>query len=284
MVVRNMDPFILLQQVLPKHGLSRLIGVAAECSTRSGMMAPLARYAIDAFARAYAVNMQEADRVALEDYACFNDFFTRALRAGARPVADAPDVIVSPSDGRLGQHGEIQAGALVQAKGHRYAAADLLASADYARAFAGGYFVTIYLAPKDYHRVHAPETGVLTAARYVPGELFSVNPRTEASVPGLFARNERLVCELQTAFGPLALVMVGALIVAGIRAVWHDGPRPSRSASQPPIQFQRGAELGHFQLGSTVVLCLPPGRYTLADGVAIGQPLQMGQPLLRRHS
>ena len=277
-----MDPFIVLQHVLPKHGLSRLVGMAAECSTHSGVLAPFARYAIDAFAKAYGVNMLEADRVALSDYTSFNDFFTRALRPGARTVAAAPDVIVSPSDGRLGQHGKLEAGALVQAKGHRYSAATLLANADYAREFAGGYFVTIYLAPRDYHRVHTPEACTLTAARYVPGELFSVNPRTEAGVPGLFARNERLVCELQTAFGPLALVMVGALIVAGIRAVWHDGPRPSWSASRAPIPFQRGTELGHFQLGSTVVLCLPQGQYTLAEGVATGQPLQMGQPLLRR--
>ncbi len=277
-----MDPFILLQHVLPKHGLSRLVGLAAECSTRSGVLAPLARYAIDAFAKAYDVNMREADRVSLSEYTSFNDFFTRALRPDARTVADAPHVIVSPSDGRLGQHGKLEAGALVQAKGHRYSAAELLANAHYAREFAGGYFVTIYLAPRDYHRVHAPEAGTLTAARYVPGELFSVNPRTEAGVPGLFARNERLVCELQTAFGPLALVMVGALIVAGIRAVWHDGPRPSWSASQTPIPFKRGAELGHFQLGSTVVLCLPQGNYKLAEGVASGQPLRMGQPLLSR--
>ena len=279
-----MDPFVSLQHLLPKQGLSRLVGMAAECSTRSGLMAPLARYAIGAFAKAYAVDMQEAERVALSDYASFNDFFTRALRSGARPVADAPDVIVSPSDGRLGQHGKVDRGALIQAKGHRYSSADLLANAAYASEFEGGYFVTIYLAPKDYHRVHAPDACTLTSARYVPGELFSVNPRTEAGIPGLFARNERLVCELRTAYGPLALVMVGALIVAGIRAVWQDGARPTRPATHSPVHFARGDELGHFRLGSTVVLCLPPGEYALTDGLAAGQALQMGQQLLRRLS
>lgn len=279
-----MDAFILLQHLLPKHGLSRFAGWVADLSTQRGITAPVARQIIRNFARVYGVNMAEAERTRLEDYDSFNDFFTRALRDGARPVDARPDIVVSPSDGRLGQHGPIHDGLLVQAKGHRYRVAELLANEDYARAFTGGWFVTIYLAPSDYHRVHSPEAAALERATYVPGELFSVNPRTEAGVPGLFARNERLVCALRTEFGPLALTMVGALIVSGIRAVWQHGHSPDHTASHAPVTFTRGGEIGQFRLGSTVVLCLPPGSYALAEGVRTGEPVRMGAPLLRRLS
>ncbi len=277
-----MDAFVLLQHLLPKHGLSKLAGAIADCSTRRGPLAPFARFTISHFARKYAVNLAEAERTEFSDYDSFNDFFTRALKPDARPVDLRPDVVVSPSDGRLGQHGPIHDGLLVQAKGHRYRVAELLANEDYARAFAGGWFVTIYLAPSDYHRVHAPAAATLERATYVPGALFSVNPRTEAGVPGLFARNERLVCALRTDDGPLALTMVGALIVSGIQTVWQVGPTPDHTASHAPVSFSRGGEIGQFRLGSTVVLCLPPGDYRLADGVGTGDPVRMGAPLLQR--
>jgi phosphatidylserine decarboxylase len=277
-----MDAFVLLQHLLPKHGLSRLAGAIADSSTRRGLMAPFVRWGIRHFVRKYAVDLAEAERTQLSDYDSFNDFFTRALKPGARPVDARADIVVSPSDGRLGQHGPIHDGLLVQAKGHRYRVAELLASEDYARAFAGGWFVTIYLAPSDYHRVHSPEDATLDHATYVPGELFSVNPRTEAGVPGLFARNERLVCALRTAHGPLALTMVGALIVSGIETVWQVGPTPDHTASHAPVTLARGGEIGQFRLGSTVVLCLPPGTYRLADGVRAGEPVRMGAPLLQR--
>ena len=279
-----MDPFILLQHLLPKHGLSMFGGLVADMSTQRGITAPLARLIIRNFARVYGVNMAEAERTRLEDYDSFNDFFTRALRDGARPVDARPDIVVSPSDGRLGQHGPIHDGLMVQAKGHRYRVAELLADENYARAFTGGWFVTIYLAPRDYHRVHSPEAAALDRAAYVPGELFSVNPRTEAGVPGLFARNERLVCALRTDYGPLALTMVGALIVSGIRTVWQAGHSPDHTASHAPVSFTRGGEIGQFRLGSTVVLCLPPGSYALAEGVRAGEAVRMGAPLLRRLS
>ncbi|MGO1394334.1 MAG: archaetidylserine decarboxylase [Halomonas sp.] len=245
--------FSLLQYPLPHHALSRLTGKFAQCDNTW-----VKNTLIKAFIKRFNVDMSQALEPDPSTYATFNDFFTRALKADARPLGDG---ILSPADGTLSQYGRLQAGQLVQAKGHTYSAQTLLGGETaLAEEFLGGSFATVYLSPRDYHRVHMPATGTLREMIYVPGRLFSVNQATADYVPGLFARNERLVCIFDTEQGPMAMVLVGAMIVAAIETVWSGqvtplAGHPQRMQFGQPITLEKGAEMGRFKLGSTVVMC-----------------------------
>ncbi len=270
-----MHPFVRLQQALPQHRISRLVGALA-ASTVPWLRTLLVR----TFARAYGVDMAEAARPDLGSYRSFNDFFTRALADGARPIDAAPAAVVSPADGAVSQVGVIERGELIQAKGIRYSFA-ALAGACADPAFEGGAFATVYLSPKDYHRVHLPIAGRLVRTVAIPGRLFSVNATTEQGVEGLFAVNERLVCDFETAHGRMLVVLVGALIVASIETVW-DGPRsPYRETkvTTHDLAFEKGAEIGRFLLGSSVVLAFEPGRVRLDDTLAPGTVVRMGRSI-----
>ncbi|MDY7115652.1 archaetidylserine decarboxylase [Halomonas sp. SSL-5] len=269
--------FALIQYPLPHHLLSRLVGRLAECRQ------PALRNAlVRTFIRRFGVDMAEAAEPDPTAYATFNDFFTRALAADARPIGEG---VVSPADGRLSQFGAIEAGQLLQAKGHRFSAEALLGGdVDAASRFLGGSFATVYLSPSDYHRVHMPLAGTLTEMVYVPGRLFSVNAATTEHVPGLFARNERLVCHFDTEQGPMAMVLVGAMIVAAIETVWAGQITPlprggvQRIRFDNPIRLEKGAEMGRFKLGSTVVMAFSE-PVDFADGLEPGAKVQMGQSL-----
>ncbi len=266
--------FAGLQRLLPHHALSRAVGHLAR-SERPWVRRPFIR----GFARLYGVDMTEAERPDLDDYRSFNDFFTRALRADARPPDPDPLALLSPVDGTVSQAGAIREDRLLQAKGHSYTLRSL-AGRDCPE-LEGGTFVTVYLAPGDYHRIHLPAAGRLVATRAIPGALFSVNARTEAAVTDLFCRNERLACWFETAFGPMLVVMVGALIVASIETTWGDVASPYRQEQHHSWDrsYPRGAEIGRFLLGSTVIVCCPPGALTLRDDLAHGQRVRMGQRL-----
>ena len=274
--------FILFQNIVPQHLLSRCTGFLA------GLRGPLwlKNGLIKRFIRHFGVDMTEAAEPDYTRYACFNDFFTRPLREGARPLADAD--ILCPADGAISQLGDITNGLLFQAKGRYFSAEDLLGG-DQARAaqFQGGQFATIYLSPKDYHRVHMPVAGRLTGTCYIPGQLFSVNTVTAQNVDRLFARNERLVCYFDTAHGPMAMILVGAMVVAGIETVWSGqvAPPPKRPVSvdyenlPEPVELARGAEMGRFMLGSTVILLFPEGAMGFDDRYLAGTSTVMGQAL-----
>ena len=240
------------------------------------------------FVRRYQVDMTLAENPEPSGYASFNAFFTRPLRAGARPIADHPDDVVSPADGVISQLGHIENGRMVQAKGRWFTVAELLRCAPQQTArFEDGAFVTIYLSPRDYHRVHMPFTGKLKEMSYVPGRLFSVNQATTSVLPKLFARNERMVAHFDSALGPIAVVMVGALFVGSIETVWHGliTPPHGQSAaawSYPPGKnLDRGEEMGRFNMGSTVVVLLPANAVIWADNLASGSPVKMGQAIGR---
>ena len=246
------------QYLLPKLALTRLAGRFAS-SQSGGLTTGVIRW----FVRRYNVNMAEAAEPDLTAYATFNDFFTRPLKPGARPL-DAADW-VCPVDGAISQLGPISGDQVFQAKGHSYSTTALVGGdASLASQFQDGQFATIYLSPRDYHRIHMPCAGSLTRMVYVPGELFSVNPATARGVPGLFARNERVVCVFDTAFGPMVLVLVGATIVGSMATVWHGMVNPPRlpdvrtwTYEDDHITLGQGAEMGRFMLGSTVVMLWP---------------------------
>ncbi|MDT0631602.1 archaetidylserine decarboxylase [Rubrivirga sp. S365] len=267
-----MSPFVRLQHAIPQHFLSRAIGRLA-ASEVPWLSAPL----VHLFAKAYAVNMAESERPGLRDYRSFNDFFTRSLAPGARPVDPDPSAVVSPADGVVSQSGVVERGELIQAKGVRYSLgglADVCAGPEYE----GGAFATVYLSPKDYHRVHLPVAGRLVRTVAIPGKLFSVNASTEGEVEGLFAINERLVCEFETAFGKMLVVLVGALIVASIETVW-DGPRSpykTKQVVEHDRAFETGDEIGRFLLGSSVVLAFERGGVTLDPSLVAGAEVRMG--------
>ena len=272
-----MHPFIALQRLLPQHGLSRTLGWFANSRQRN-----LKALLINAFAAAYPVDFTECEGDGADDFASFNDFFTRRLRPDARPIAGGEGAIACPADGTVSQAGPIEQGALLQAKGHAYPLADLLGDASWAATFAGGSFATIYLAPHNYHRVHAPCAARLVSTLEVPGRLFSVNAVTERNIAGLFVQNERLVLRLEAAFGEVALVLVGALIVASIEAAWSDGPtspyRQRRLRSVEDVAFQRGDEVGAFLIGSTAVAVFP-AAVRLRGDLAPGTPVRMGETI-----
>ncbi|WP_071872962.1 archaetidylserine decarboxylase [Atopomonas hussainii] len=276
--------FITAQYLLPHHLLSRLIGFAAECR------APWFKdRLIGWFAKQYQVNMSEAEVEDLTAYEHFNAFFTRALKDGARPLDNTEGSILCPADGAISQLGKIEHGRVFQAKGHSFSVTELLGG-DSARAepFMGGEFATVYLSPKDYHRVHMPLTGTLREMVYVPGRLFSVNQTTAENVPELFARNERVVCTFDTERGPMAVVLVGAMIVASIETVFAGLVTPPKRAlktvrydesSRQPIVLERGAELGRFKLGSTAIVLFGPEQVQWAAELGETSPVRMGQQL-----
>jgi len=275
--------FVMSQHVLPKQALTVLAGKLA--SSRGGA---LTTAVIRWFVQRYGVNMAEAANPDIASYASFNDFFTRPLRAGARPLAQAD--LVCPVDGAISQFGPIEHDQIFQAKGHTYSTTALVGG-DRALAsqFDGGHFATIYLSPKDYHRIHMPCDGRLTRMIHVPGELFSVNPATARGVPGLFARNERVVCVFESPFGPFVLVLVGATIVGSMATVWHgqvNPPRPGKVRDwrydDGAVTLRQGDEMGRFLLGSTVVMLFPTAtRDTMRFNPAWGPagPVRMGEAM-----
>ena len=278
--------FVALQYLLPHHFISRL----AYRITRSRV--PLVKNAlIRSFVGNFHPDMSEAEQSDPLRYESFNAFFTRALRAQARPSDPDPAVLVSPVDGAVSQTGRLDGSWLVQAKGHAYTLESLLAAdLSWAARFRGGASATLYLAPFNYHRVHMPLRGALRAAWYVPGQLFSVNATTTAGVPGLFARNERVVCVFGHEALTFAVVLVGALLVGSIATVWHGEvtPRAVRGcadlpldASRAALNLEKGAELGRFNMGSTVILLLPPGSSEWLPGLAPGSSVRVGQALAR---
>jgi phosphatidylserine decarboxylase len=277
---------VLPQYLFPKRALTQFAGSVA--GARGGTLTTaLVRW----FIQRYGVNMAEAADPDPAAYASFNDFFTRALKAGARPLADAgPGGLLCPVDGAISQFGSVHHGRIFQAKGHDYSATALLGGdSALAAHFHGGHFATLYLSPKDYHRIHMPCAGRLLRMIHVPGELFSVNPTTARGVPGLFARNERVVCVFDGEHGPWVNVLVGATIVGSMATVWHgvvNPPRPGRlrewSYAEQRVDLPAGAEMGRFLLGSTVVLLFPPGPLKFDPGWAPGEAVRVGQVMARR--
>ena len=270
---------IWVQKLIPQHGLSRLVGKLASC--RCGWLK-------DAFIRwfikQYKVDMSEAEQEDYRAYESFNEFFTRRLKAGARSIPEDPNIIVCPVDGFVSHLGRIKENQLLQAKGHQYTLQDLLVDDDMARQFVNGNFLTAYLSPKDYHRIHMPVTGRLKKMIHVPGYLFSVNPYTVTQVPRLFARNERVVCFFETECGPMTLILVGAVIVASIATIWHGiVTPPTTSAIQQwdygdqNIVLNRGDEMGRFLLGSTAIVLFGPERISWDSALSSNTPLKLGQ-------
>ncbi|MCG9722390.1 archaetidylserine decarboxylase [Shewanella sp. Isolate7] len=275
---------IALQYIMPKHLLSRLVGKLAAAE-----LGAVTTSVIKWFIKQYKIDMSEAAESAPEAYASFNQFFTRALKPGIRPLCEDDDYIVHPVDGAVSQCGPIKEGRIFQAKGHEYSSLALLGDqADDAKRFEGGNFATIYLAPKDYHRIHMPIKGTLSKMTYVPGELFSVNPLTAENVPGLFARNERVVAIFETEIGPMAMVLVGATIVASIETVWAGTVTPPTgkkvftwdypTEGPEAITLDKGDEMGRFKLGSTVVMLFAKDALEhFADGVEPKAVTRMGR-------
>lgn len=274
------DLFVFSQYVSPQHMISRLAGKVA-----STKYAPVKNNFINWFVDKYEVDMSEAAEQNPTAYATFNDFFTRALKDGARPIVEDSKMMCSPVDGAVSQLGKIKQGQIFQAKGQSFNVNELLGGdAALAEPFIDGDFATIYLSPKDYHRIHMPITGTLKKMVYVPGKLFSVNPVTAQKVPNLFARNERVVAIFDTEIGPIAMVLVGAMIVASVETTWAGLVAPMRKnvvhfdyANQESITIEKGQEMGRFKLGSTVVLCVPPNTIDFEDELSAESPVRMGE-------
>ena len=246
----------------------------------------LSRWLIDTVTRRFGVDLSEARNPDPRSYPTFNQFFTRALREGARVADPDPRALLMPADGRISQCGTIEGARIFQAKGQSFTAGELLADEAAARPFDDGLFATVYLSPKDYHRVHMPWTGTLRETVHVPGRLFSVGPDAVRRVPRLFARNERLVCHFDTDFGPMCLVMVGALLVSGVETVWsgEEIPRYGEAVTVKDyrganIELARFAEMARFNYGSTVIVLLPPGVAQLAPDLGAEAPVRLGQRL-----
>lgn len=275
--------FISLQYCVPQHLLSRLVGKLA-----ASEWPPLKNLFITKFITQYQVNMQEAAEPIPENYPSFNDFFTRALKDGARPIDTEDNSIICPADGVISQLGNIKNGRIFQAKGQNYSLLELLGGDNKtAEAFTDGKFATIYLSPKDYHRVHIPLAGTLRSMSYVPGDLFSVNNTTAENVPRLFARNERAVCIFETDNGPMAVILVGAMIVAGIETPWAGQVAPLKNTitktdyqkQAEAIHLNKGDEMGRFKLGSTAIVLFPKDTIEWEQNYQAGSPTVMGQAL-----
>jgi phosphatidylserine decarboxylase len=271
---------VLPQYLIPKQALTSLAGRLA-----SRERGALTTWTIRRFIGKYGVDMSEAQDSDAASYASFNAFFTRALKPGARPIAEAD--LICPVDGAISQFGAIEDGQIFQAKGHHYSAAALLGGdAALAGHFAHGSFATLYLSPRDYHRIHMPCDGRLLRMIHVPGDLFSVNPATARGVPGLFARNERVVCVFESARGLFALVLVGATIVGSMATVWHgvvNPPRPGKIREwrydDQPIALRQGEEMGRFLLGSTVVLLFPAPALAFNADWAPERAVRLGEKM-----
>jgi len=271
---------VLPQYLMPKQAMTWLAHVIA-----SAAMGSLTTGIIRRFVARYQVNMAEAANPDIASYPTFNDFFTRALKQGARPLAAAD--LICPVDGAISQFGAIDRDQIFQAKGHSYSTTALVGGdAALAAQFGDGHFATLYLSPRDYHRIHMPCSGRLTRMIHVPGDLFSVNPTTARGVPGLFARNERVVCVFEGEHGPWVLVLVGATIVGSMATVWHgqvNPPRPGHlrdwSYADQDIRLEKGAEMGRFLLGSTVVMLFPKGDLRFNAGWQPGGAIRLGEAM-----
>jgi phosphatidylserine decarboxylase len=276
----NPKLFISLQKIVPQHALSRLIGNLAASRTPF-----IKNHFIRWFVKRYQVDMNLAKETNPLAYSSFNDFFTRALREDARPINSDANTIVCPADGAISQLGKIIDGRIFQAKNQDYSVLELLGGdQDLANAFAGGDFATVYLSPRDYHRVHMPFSGKLRCMISVPGELFSVNTITAENIPRLFSRNERVVAIFDTTIGPMAVVLVGAMIVAGIETVWDGQIAPFASrdiaVSQYPYQsfsYKKGDEMGRFKLGSTAIVLFAKNKIRWLEKFHANTPTKMGE-------
>ncbi|MDR2873037.1 MAG: archaetidylserine decarboxylase [Xanthomonadaceae bacterium] len=279
-----MTPITALTWILPHRLLSALARKLAY-STRPG----LKQWLINTVIRRFGVDMSEAAEPDPTAYPTFNAFFTRALKPDARIPDPQPSALLMPADGHISQCGDIDQDRIFQAKGRSFTTSELLGSSDDAAPFRNGVFATIYLSPRDYHRVHMPWRGRLRETVHVPGRLFSVGIDAVRSVPRLFARNERLVCHFDTDFGPMALVMVGAILVSGVETVWsgieipHYGDRITRKDYRgQDIVLERFAEMARFNYGSTVIVLLPPGIARLTQELVAEAPVRLGQALANR--
>ncbi|WP_298443891.1 archaetidylserine decarboxylase [uncultured Ferrimonas sp.] len=274
---------VKLQYLMPQHGVSRLVGrfAAAKCGKATTA-------AINWFIKQYKIDMDEALIDDPNQFETFNDFFTRELKPGLRPLIGDDSTVIQPVDGRVSQAGPIKVNRIIQAKGHDYTVDTLLGGhAEDADPFRDGHFTTIYLSPQDYHRIHMPCSGTLRKMIYVPGDLFSVNPLTAENVPGLFARNERVVTIFDTEQGPMAMVLVGATIVASIETVWAGTITPPTGAMMSweypadglgAIKLEKGEEMGRFKLGSTIVACFAPDFIDdFVAGFTPGAQTRLGQ-------
>ncbi len=276
--------FVLFQHLAPQHLLSHVAGFFAEC-TVSWIKKPL----IEWFIKRYKVDMSIAANPDPESYQHFNDFFTRPLAEGQRPISDEPNAIACPADGCISQLGKIEHGRIFQAKGQEYSLQELVGGDKaHAEKFQNGHFATVYLSPKDYHRVHMPLAGTLESMIHVPGDLFSVNETTAENVPRLFARNERVVCLFSTTAGPMAVILVGAMIVASIETTWAGLVTPIKKqirtwdynvGNNTPINFEKGDEMGRFKLGSTAIVLLGEGVADWTETLEAQSPVLMGQSM-----
>ncbi|ATD08800.1 archaetidylserine decarboxylase [Pseudoalteromonas piscicida] len=269
----NLDKLkIAMQYALPKHAVSRLVGKLAAAEAGA-----LTTKLIKLFIKQYKIDMSEALHEDPAHYKTFNEFFTRPLKPGIRPLAEDSDILAHPVDGAISQLGDVVDGQIIQAKGHNYSLQTLLGGKEEDVApYVGGKFATIYLAPKDYHRIHMPVDGTLRKMIYVPGDLFSVNPLTAQNVPNLFARNERVVAIFDTEIGPLSMVLVGATIVASIETIWAGTVTPPAgrdvftwtypAEGDNAIMLKKGEEMGRFKLGSTVILAWGANKAEFLDG------------------
>ncbi len=277
-----MSPKVALQYLLPHRLLSRIAYGVARIRT-----VWFKDWLIALVVRKFNVDLSEAADPEPRNYLHFNAFFTRELRPGVRTVDADPAVLVMPADGKVSQAGRIEAGRIFQAKGQSFTAAELLGDEALAAPYADGWFANLYLSPRDYHRVHMPWTGTLVETLHVPGRLFTVSPWGVQAIPRLFARNERLVCHFDTAFGPMCSVMVGALLVSGVESVWNGEEIPPyahkpvrRDWRGRGITLERFAEMARFNYGSTVIVLFPPDAVTL-DPFATQAPTRIGQRLGR---
>ncbi|MGY8817067.1 MAG: archaetidylserine decarboxylase [Pseudomonadales bacterium] len=269
--------FAALQRILPQHTLSRIGSFLAEAKNPW-----LKNLLINLFIRVYDINLDEAKSASPNEYQNFNDFFTRALKEDARPVNSNDAVIVCPADGIVSQMGAIREGNIFQAKGKYFSSSSLLGADDEdSRRFLNGDFITIYLSPKDYHRVHMPIDGELLYTRYIPGKLFSVNLTTTKHIDGLFAKNERLVCIFKTPAGLCAVVLVGAMMVAGIESVWHGHYHPNtlviNQFDSQNVRLKKGEEMGRFKFGSTVIVMFEPNKTAWSEKYMPGSTTHFGE-------
>ena len=273
--------FVLSQYVTPQLTVSRFAGRLADNERNPRLKNHVIQWFIDR----YGVNMSEAAESDPTAYASFNAFFTRALKPGLRPIAEGEKNLISPVDGAISQIGRVSDDRVFQAKGQSFSLTELLGgNPDWADTFKDGEFSTIYLSPKDYHRIHMPMAGTLREMVYIPGKLFSVNPVTAENVPNLFARNERVACIFDTDAGPMALVLVGAMIVGSVETVWsgvvapgHGEVETTRYEGDQAQSFAKGEEMGRFRLGSTVVMVMPKGSVSWNDDQVAGKTVRMGE-------
>ncbi|WP_370979914.1 archaetidylserine decarboxylase [Agaribacterium sp. ZY112] len=271
--------FIALQYLLPQHFVSRVVGKLA--ASEIGFIKSTF---INIFKWKFGISLAQAERKNTQDYTSFNDFFCRALDTDARPIAEEKQKVTSPADGAFSQLGPIKEGRIFQAKGQTYSCEELLACDSDAETYKEGEFATIYLSPKDYHRLHMPVDGKLRKMTFIPGDLFSVNQITAENVPRVFSRNERLVCHFDTEKGPMVMVLVGAMIVASIETVWAGTIAPSKSgvshkSYDDGIELKKGEEMGRFKLGSTVILLYPEKTLNWEADLKASSPIKMGEAI-----